>query len=185
MFPVPRPPVRAAPPNAKLVRVEVSAILFPSSPLFRAVMITVAAGVAVTPIGPPSDAILAARLLAFTVFPAPVLTTTRKLLPVLLPAAVKTSETAPCLIVKVPVGVPAAANVFPPRLAAVVGKTPARLVLKTTKSFAQLGVALISKVNLAGNIPAPTVPPASIDAPQSPGAFTLAIVGPSDGSIEF
>jgi hypothetical protein len=47
--------------------------------------------------------------------------------------------------------------------------------------LAQLGAALTSNVNLAGNIPAPTVPPASIDAPQSPGALTLAIGVPPDG----
>src|ERR1700686_1416416 len=42
-----------------------------------------------------------------------------------------------------------------------------RLVLKTTKSFTQLGVAVTSKLNFAGNIPCPTLPPVPRDMPQS------------------
>jgi len=40
----------------------------------------------------------------------------------------------------------------------------------------------MSNVNLAGNIPTPTVPPASIALPQSPGAFTLGTGVPPGGA---
>src|SRR6266853_4929400 len=42
----------------------------------------------------------------------------------------------------------------------------------------------MSNVNLAGNIPTPTVPPASIALPQSPGAFTLGTGVPPGGAPE-
>src|ERR1022692_3187971 len=187
MFPVPTPPVSAAPPNVNWPAgiVVARVMLFPSIPLFRAVTVTTAAAdVAVTPTGPPSATILDARLAALEVLPPAVLLPTRKLLPVLSPAAVKTSEIAPCVIVSVPAGVPSAVNVFPLWLAAVVGDTPAKLLLKATKSFAQSGAALTSNVNLAGNIPDPTVPPASIDTPQSTGSITLAVGVPPDGPAE-
>src|SRR6266852_3254203 len=105
MFPVPTPPVRLAPPNVKRVRVEESAMAFPSLPMVRAVMVTVGPDdVAVTPTGPPSDAIAAARFVAFVVAPAPLpelLLTTAKVVP-----AVKASEVAPWVIVRVPDGIP-------------------------------------------------------------------------------
>src|SRR5580704_12063555 len=44
---------------------------------------------------------------------------------------------------------------------------PIRLVLKTTKSLTQLGRAFRSKLNFAGNIPSPTLPPVPRDMPQS------------------
>src|SRR5216684_7359786 len=44
--------------------------------------------------------------------------------------------------------------------------------------------ALASKLYLAGNIPMPTVPLASIHSPQSPGPFTLAIGVPPVGAPE-
>jgi hypothetical protein len=86
----------------------------------------------------------------------------------LIAEAVKVSLVAPFVILKVPAGIPAVAVNVAVRLAAVVGAAPAKLVLKTTKSFAQLGPADTSNVNFAGYCPIPTLPPASNDMPQSP-----------------
>src|SRR6267143_1673672 len=133
MFPLPTPP-KKEPPTVKKVRVEETVMLFPSTPLFSAARFTTApADVAVTPIGKaPKAVIRAARLAALLALPVPALGTTRKLVPILLTAAVRVNESAPCVIVKVPAGVPARPNTFPPCIAAIVGDTPARLVLNAT-----------------------------------------------------
>jgi len=98
--------------------------------------------------------------------------------------AVRTRVASVLVMVTVPLLATAPVQV-PVWVAAAVGDTPARLVLNPTKSFAQLdGLvtgALTSNVNLAGNIPMPTEPPASIDMPQSPGAVTLGTGVPPDG----
>ncbi len=74
------------------------------------------------------------------------------------PLAVRTS--VPPRVAVWPSLGPVVVNV-PVRLAAT-ATTCGRPVLKTTKSFAQLGAALTSNTYFAGNCPAPTVPTADV-----------------------
>jgi len=130
MFPVPTPPASVAPAHVKLARVVASEIRFPSDPLLVAVTVTTpAAELAVTPRFEVLFRMMAlARFVAWVVVVPP----TRKFNPVFDEALeVRTKVVAGLEIVTVwppgsnPVKVPV-------RLAAVVGDTPARLVLNAT-----------------------------------------------------
>ena len=118
----------------------------------------------VTPTLAPFRTMAAARFVAVMVVVPPM----RKFVPVFSVVLAVRTIVPPIVTVWPLVGFP---RTVPVRLAAVVAEAPARLVLKATKSFAQLGAAVISNVNLAGNIPRPTPPPASIGMAQSPSAF--------------
>src|SRR3990170_1061785 len=173
MLALPTPPVSVLPAHEKPVKPSASVMEFPQAPLDVAVTVTtLVADDPVTLTLAPFRTIAAARLVAVAVV-LPV--TTRKFVPVLSVVLAVRTRVPPILTVWPFAGFPVT---VPVRLAATVAAAPVRLVLKATKSFAQLGVAVISNVNLAGNIPGPTRPPATIDMAQSPSGLAAGSSGP-------